>query len=56
MNKKRSLCLLLILAALLLMGCSSQKKTDEQPADDGRIAISMYMWDRSMFKELSPWL
>ena len=21
---------------------------------DGKIAVTMYMWDRSMFKELSP--
>ena len=37
----------------LFAGCSSQKENTE---DDGRISISMYMWDRSMFKELTPWL
>ncbi|MGN0996579.1 MAG: 5'-nucleotidase C-terminal domain-containing protein [Candidatus Ventricola sp.] len=54
---KKALCLLLalIVAAALLTGCTG-KKTDDQPAQSEKIAISMYMWDRSMFKELSPWL
>ncbi|MDD6805212.1 MAG: extracellular solute-binding protein [Clostridiales bacterium] len=30
--------------------------SDNQTDKDGKITISMYMWDRSMFKELSPWL
>ena len=39
----------------MLAGCGGQKNTDSKKEDD-KIAISMYMWDRSMFKELSPWL
>ena len=61
MKTKRIISLLLVLAMVLLLltGCGSQKKTDatdRQADDDGRISITMYMWDRSMFKELSPWL
>lgn len=42
------------MAVCTLSGCSGQN--DAQESNDGRISISMYMWDRSMFKELSPWL
>ena len=61
MKTKRIISLLLVLAMVLLLltGCGSQKNTDatdRQADDDGRISITMYMWDRSMFKELSPWL
>ena len=54
MNKERLIALLLavVMAATMLAGCgeTSSKKQDD------KIAISMYMWDRSMLKELSPWL
>ena len=52
--KKRIICLLLaaVMAAMLLAGCAGKQGTDK----DGRISISMYLWDKSMFKELSPWL
>ena len=58
---KRLLCLLLavVMAATLLSGCAGQQNTAKQPekgGENGNIAISMYMWDRSMFKELTPWL
>ena len=58
MNKRRNLCLLLVmvLIAAVLSGCASQEKSAEQAANGERISISMYMWDRSMFKQLSPWL
>ena len=61
MKTKRIISLLLVLAMVLLLltGCAGQKKTDAsdgKAADDGRIPVTMYMWDRSMFKELSPWL
>ena len=49
--RKAYLLLALVLAAALLTGCA-----DMQDGNDGRIAISMYMWDRSMFKEFTPWL
>ena len=59
--KKRivSLLLVLVTALLLLAGCAGQKAADTsagEPEKDGRIGITMYMWDRSMSKELSPWL
>ena len=52
---KKCLCLLLaaVMAATLLGGCAGQSETG---GEDGKIAISMYMWDRSLFKELTPWL
>lgn len=45
-----ALFLALCLLAGVLCGCAGQNKKDE------KIQISMYMYDRSMFKELTPWL
>ena len=54
MKIRRLACLLLaaMLLAALFAGCGG-KKTEKK---DERISITMYMWDRSMLKELSPWL
>ncbi|MGN0626088.1 MAG: 5'-nucleotidase C-terminal domain-containing protein [Oscillospiraceae bacterium] len=56
MKMKRWIALLLVIvmAAMMTTGCSGQQGPGKK-ADD-KITISMYMWDRSMFKELSPWL
>ncbi len=56
--KMRKACLLLalVLAAALLIGCADHQDNIGRNEKDGRIAISMYMWDRSMFKEFTPWL
>ncbi len=35
---------------------TTDSDTAKTTTKDGKIQISMYMWDRSMFKELSPWL
>lgn len=56
MKLKKIAALLLagVMAASAFTGCSGNK-----PAQDdnyGRVSINMYMWDSSMFKELSPWL
>ena len=58
MNKRRIIALLLVavLLAATLTGCAGGKKPAEQTVQNDKISISMYMWDRSMFKELSPWL
>ena len=58
MKTHRTTCLLLALAmaAALLTGCADMRDHAGQDEKDGRIAISMYMWDRSMFKEFTPWL
>ena len=58
MKKRRifALVLVVLLTAAMLAGCASGNKPDEQAAQSDRISISMYMWDRSMFKQLSPWL
>ena len=55
MSAKRVLSLLLavVLAVGILTGCGSKKEAAKK---DDRISISMYLWDRSMLKELSPWL
>ena len=54
MKARRLSCLLLaaMMAAALFAGCASQKNGEK----DDRISITMYLWDRSMLKELSPWL
>ena len=57
--KKRSICTLLLVAILtiaVLSGCTGGEEPVERAAQSDRISISMYMWDRSMFKQLSPWL
>ena len=54
--RKAYLLLALVLAAALLTGCADKRDHAGQDEKDGRIAISMYMWDRSMFKEFTPWL
>ena len=51
-RKVIGLLLAAALTAALLTSCTSRKDAGK----DGRIAISMYMWDRSMLKGLSPWL
>ena len=58
MKKRRifALALVVLLTAAMLAGCASGNKPVEQAAQSDRISISMYMWDRSMFKQLSPWL
>ena len=49
-RKVIGLLLAAALAAALLTGCTGRKDAGK----GGRIAISMYMWDRSMLKGLSP--
>ena len=56
MKKLTCLLLCVILAAVLLTGCEYRAESAVQAKDDDRIALSVYMWDRSMFKELTPWL
>ena len=58
MRKKKLISLLLAatMAVTMFAGCGKQKGSTEKTETDGKISISMYMWDRSMFKELSPWL
>ena len=50
MKERRLICLLLVfvLAVGMLAGVAS--------ADDERISIELYCYDRSVFKELTPWL
>lgn len=56
MKKYIGLLLCVILAAVLLTGCEYREESTVQVKDDGRVALSVYMWDRAMFKELTPWL
>ena len=55
MNKKRMIALLLafVMAAGMLAGCGKTGTAGKKQND--KIQISMYLWDRSMLKELSPW-
>ena len=50
MKKMMKLLLTGLMAVTLFSGCAG--KTE----NDGKVSISMYMYDRSMFKELTPWL
>ena len=58
MNKKRLISLLLAfaMAATLLAGCTGQKNSIEKEKETEKISITMFLWDRSMLKEFSPWL
>ena len=58
MKQKRLIALLLavVMAAAVLAGCGGQQQSAGSKKPDDKISISMYMWDRSMLKELSPWL
>ena len=58
MRKKRMLSLLLavIMAVTMLAGCGNQNGSTGKTGKDGKISISMYLCDRSMFKEFTPWL
>ncbi|MDD6273459.1 MAG: extracellular solute-binding protein [Clostridiaceae bacterium] len=53
MKTKRLICLLLtiLILAALFTGCAGQKA-----GKDDKISITMYLWDRSMLKGLTPWL
>ena len=59
MKKKRIIGLAaVVMAASMLAGCASQKETKIKgnTAEDEKVSISLYAYDRSMFKELTPWL
>lgn len=55
-SKKRWLCLVLAFAMVLTMltGCAGESK--DNTVKEEKISISFYAWDRSMLKELTPWL
>ena len=56
MKRILRLLLALIMAATILAGCAGKAASAGKKEDDGRISISLYAWDRSMLKELTPWL
>ena len=59
MRKKRIIGIAaVVMAAAMLVGCSGQKdtKTQGKAAEEKKVSISLYAYDRSMFKELTPWL
>lgn len=56
MKKKRLISLLLVFVMILTTFAGCEMRKNNQAGKDGKISISMYMWDRSMFKEFTPWL
>ena len=50
-----SMLLTCIMIVTLFTGCST-KQGDNTPQKNDKISISMFVWDRSMLKELTPWL
>ena len=50
MKKMMQFLLTGLMAVTMFSGCAG--KIDH----DGKVSISMYMYDRSMIKELTPWL
>ena len=59
MKKRKRLITLLLafsMAATMLTGCGGQKEATGKEKKGDKVSISMYMWDRSMFKEFTPWL
>ena len=55
MKKKTTRLTALILSVLMLIGtlsgCAGKKTPGEQSKEDGKISISFYAWDRSMFSK-----
>lgn len=48
--KKRIIAVLMVLVLLFgLAGCENKK-------DEGKVQITMYLWDKSMSREFTPWL
>ncbi|MCI7795088.1 MAG: extracellular solute-binding protein [Lachnospiraceae bacterium] len=58
MKKKKLISLLLsaVMAVTVLSGCASQNESAVHNEADNKISISIYLWDRSMLKEFTPWL
>lgn len=57
-NTKKAISLLLILALVgtMLTGCKGGDGKSADAEESGKISISMYLWDRSMLKQFTPWL
>ena len=43
-------------ATAALTACGGGKAESGKGSQNGRIQITFYLWDRSMMKELTPWL
>lgn len=58
MKRLTGLLLIVVMVATMLAGCTSRKENEsaKNQKEDGKISISLYAYDRSMFKELTPWL
>ena len=53
---KRSIAVLILALALALTACGGKTEADKGSSQNGKIQITFYLWDRSMMKELTPWL
>lgn len=59
MNKRKLITFIIVFSVILTILCSCKKNNVQIIEDDEqkeKISISIYMWDRSMFKEFTPWL
>lgn len=45
-----------VAAAAALTACGGKTEADKGSSQNGKIQITFYLWDRSMMKELTPWL
>lgn len=55
--QKRLIAVLLTLVVLLgITGCGAAKPEQTTGTKDDQAQITMYLWDKSMTKELTPWL
>ena len=57
MKKKLIVSLVIVTALLLIVGCSKQTQDEsEEKREENKVAVTMYLWDKNMTKDLTPWL
>ena len=57
MKKKLIVSLVVVTILLCIFGCT--KKTEEisiEKNEDKKVEVTMYLWDKNMTKDLTPWL
>ena len=57
MKKKLIVSLVIVTILLLLAGCNKVKQDESvEKREEKKVAITMYLWDKNMTKDLTPWL